>query len=79
MDVGSNIMEWTVHFLNDTVTEEFELLPIDMQAKFFRIVQLIQKHGIQSVKAPHVKPLDSPLWEMRMKWYIKGYLYLCRK
>jgi phage-related protein len=38
-----------------------------MRARFRRIVELIQNHGLERVREPHVKHLEGPLWEMRMK------------
>jgi phage-related protein len=60
-------MAWVVQFLDDRVREELEELPIDMKARFRRIVELIQGYGLEQVHEPHVKHLEGPLWEMRMK------------
>ena len=38
-----------------------------MQARFRRIVELIQTYGLEQVKEPHVKHREGHLWEMRMK------------
>jgi phage-related protein len=38
-----------------------------MQARFRRIVELIQGYGLEQVHEPHVKHLEGPLWEMRLK------------
>jgi phage-related protein len=32
-----------------------------------RIVELIQSYGLEHMREPHVKHLEGPLWEMRMK------------
>ena len=60
-------MAWIVELLDDRVREELEALPPDMQARFRRIVELIQGYGLERVHEPHVKHLEGPLWEMRMK------------
>src|SRR4051812_12972443 len=60
-------MAWVVELLDDRVREELEALPLDMQARFRRIVELIQGYGLERVHEPHVKHLEGPLWEMRMK------------
>jgi len=60
-------MAWIVELLDDRVREELEFLPADMQARFRRIVELIQGYGLERVREPHVKHLEGPLWEMRMK------------
>jgi hypothetical protein len=38
---------WIVELLNTTVRAELDSLPDDMLARFRRIVDLIQKHGLQ--------------------------------
>lgn len=58
---------WLVELLDDRVRDELEVLPLDMKARFRRIVQLIQDHGLDQVREPHIKHLEGPLWEMRMK------------
>jgi phage-related protein len=46
---------------------ELEAQPLDIRARFLRIVQLIETVGLPSVREPYVKHLEGPLWEMRMK------------
>ena len=58
---------WTVELLDARVLDELETLPADMKARFRRIVELIQTHGLEHVREPYVKHLEGPLWEMRMK------------
>jgi phage-related protein len=60
-------MAWVVELLDSRVQRELEALPIDMKARFRRIVELIQGYGLEQVREPHVKHLEGPLWEMRMK------------
>jgi phage-related protein len=60
-------MAWTVQFLDDGVRAALEALPGDIRARFERIVNLIQSHGLERVREPYVKHLEGPLWEMRMK------------
>ena len=60
-------MAWIVELLDDRVRDELEILPLDMQAHFRRIVELIQGYGLERVREPHVKHLEGSLWEMRMK------------
>jgi phage-related protein len=38
-----------------------------MRARFGRIVDLIQGYGLERTREPHVKHLEGPLWEIRMK------------
>lgn len=58
---------WTVEPLNAVVRAELEALPDDMLARFRRIVELIQNHGLDRVHGPYIKHLDGQLWEMRLK------------
>lgn len=37
-----------------------------MQARFNRIAQLIEDHGLAQLREPHVKHLDDKLWEIRI-------------
>lgn len=60
-------MTWIVELLDARVRDELEALPADMRARFRRIVELIQGHGLERMREPHVKHLEGPLWEMRMK------------
>src|SRR6266699_5757901 len=60
-------MTWSVEVLDTRVRDEIEALPADMRARFRRIVELIQHHGLELMREPHVKHLEGPLWEMRMK------------
>lgn len=60
-------MAWVVELLDDRVRNELDALPPDMRARFRKIVELIQGYGLERVHEPHVKHLEGPLWEMRMK------------
>ena len=58
--------DWVVELLSDAVEAELRDLPADMQARFLRIVELLESRGPERVGEPHVKHLDGKLWEMRM-------------
>ncbi len=49
--------EWAVEVLNDLVEAELLSLPKDMQARFLRISELLERFGPQRVGLPHVRPL----------------------
>jgi phage-related protein len=49
------------------VEAELEELPADMRARFVHVSRLIEEHGLERVRKPHVKHVRGPLWEMRMK------------
>ena len=58
---------WRVETLNETVDEEIAALPSDQLARFLRIGDLIETHGLPSVGAPYVDHIEGPIWEMRLK------------
>ena len=60
-------MTWIVETLNATVDAELDALPTDQLAKFARIGKMIQSLGLERVREPHVKHLEGPIWEIRMK------------
>lgn len=61
------LMNWTVEFLDETVQAELDACPVDIHARFERIVRLIQSYGLEKIHEPYVKHLEGRLWEMRMK------------
>jgi phage-related protein len=58
---------WQVLVASDMVQAELKALPADMQARYLRIVDLLEEHGPQRVGMPHIRPLEDKLWEMRMQ------------
>ena len=40
-------MAWVVEFLNEDVKESLDGFPLDIRARFQRIVELIQSHGLE--------------------------------
>ena len=57
---------WTVT-LHLQAEPELVALPADMQARFVHIAELLEEFGPQRVGLPHIRPLESKLWEMRMQ------------
>ena len=57
--------KWTVT-LHPLAEAELLVLPADMQARFVRIAEMLEDFGPQNVGLPHIRPLESKLWEMRM-------------
>jgi phage-related protein len=60
-------MTWTVQFLDAEVENEVTVLPSDIQAKLFRIIDMIEQSGLLAMREPYAKHLEKSLWEMRMK------------
>lgn len=59
-------MKWIVETLNEVVDAELEALPADMRARLSHIANLIEEMGLEQVGEPHVKHLESSIWEMRL-------------
>lgn len=60
-------MAWIVETLNVTVDAEVSALPADMRAQLVRISFLIEEFGLERIREPHIRHLEGPLWEMRMR------------
>ncbi len=56
---------WTVE-VHPLAEAELKALPADMRARFLHIAELLEHFGPQKVGLPHVRPVESKLWEMRM-------------
>jgi len=59
-------MGWIVTLLDQAIVADLGALPADIRARFSRIVSLIEGHGLELVREPHVKHIEGRLWEMRM-------------
>ncbi len=53
--------------LTAAAAAELAELAADQRAHFMRIKELIESHGLERVRYPHVEHLQGELWEMRMK------------
>lgn len=60
-------MRWTVEFLDEDVKAALTAMPVDIQAAFRRIVEMVGSYGLERMREPYVKHLEGPVWEMRMK------------
>jgi phage-related protein len=58
---------WSIVFVSAAAQAELDALPVDMRARFERIVNLVQSHGLEKVRESYVKHLEGKLWEMRLK------------
>ncbi len=56
---------WTVT-LHPLAANELQTIPADMQARFLHIGEMLVDLGPHRVGLPHIRPLESKLWEMRM-------------
>jgi phage-related protein len=60
-------MGWSLVFATEEARKELDALSSDMRASLERIAQLIQIVGLERVHQPHIKHLEGPLWEMRLR------------
>jgi phage-related protein len=60
-------LRWSIVLLDEGMKAALDALAPDIRARFARIVELIQTHGLERVREPHVKHLEGPVWEMRKK------------
>ncbi|HKJ70573.1 MAG TPA: type II toxin-antitoxin system RelE/ParE family toxin [Gammaproteobacteria bacterium] len=60
-------MSWSVEILDHRVEKELKKLPADMQARFLHVAELLEEFGPEGVGMPHVRPLESKLYEIRLK------------
>jgi phage-related protein len=60
------MMNWTV-ILHNKAEAELLTLPKELQARFLRIADMLEEVGPQRLGLPHIRPLESKLWEMRMQ------------
>lgn len=58
--------DWTVA-VHSLAEAELKSLPADMRARFLHIAELLESFGPTKVGMPHIRPLESKLWEMRMQ------------
>jgi phage-related protein len=59
-------MRWAFQTLNALVDEEVRALPSDLQGRFLRFAELIERVGFEALPRDSVKHLEGKLWELRM-------------
>ena len=42
-------------------------MPVEVRARFERIVRLVQTLGLERVHEPYIKHIEGRLWEMRLR------------
>ena len=60
-------MVWIVETLNAVVDAEVNALPADMRAHLTRLSFMIRDFGLERMREPHVKHVQGPLWEFRLR------------
>jgi phage-related protein len=56
---------WSVEYLPVAAREEAGL-PVDMQARLARMIDVLSEHGFAGLPRDWVKPLGGKLWELRV-------------
>jgi len=59
-------MQWTVLFVNARAEAEVGALPLDMQAHFARLTDMLRDHGLSAMRMPGARHLTGKLWELRL-------------
>ncbi len=59
-------MGWTVETVS-AVDAEIEALPVKLRARLIRLLETVEKVGLEALREPHVKHLDGKLWELRVR------------
>ncbi len=62
----TELVSWTIEFLDAGVQADLLALPADMIAKYVRIAELIEANGPSLVREPYTKSLGDGLYEIRM-------------
>lgn len=57
--------QWRVETLGPAVDAELEALPPALRAR--RLMEMVEKVGLDHMREPHVKHVEGKLWELRAK------------
>jgi len=60
-------MDWTVETLGKKVDDEIAALPPLLGARLLRLMESIERVGLERLGDPHVKHIEGKLWELRAK------------
>lgn len=58
---------WVVETLNADVDAEIDALPEGLRARLIYLMKMVERAGLENMRAPHVKHLEGKLWELRAK------------
>lgn len=60
-------MSWSVETLNSKVDDEIASLPPRLGSRLLRLMESIERVGLELLGEPHVKHIEGKLWELRAK------------
>ena len=58
-------MTWTVAFLPAARAELLDL-PVGLRGRLLRLIDVVQRAGLEQLHEPHARHLDGKLWELRV-------------
>jgi phage-related protein len=64
---GIFLVTWSFVFVNAEAQAELDALPLDVRARFERIVRLVQAFGLERVHEPYIRHIEGSIWEMRLR------------
>ena len=64
---GIFLVTWSFVFVNAEAQAELNALPLDVRARFERIVRLVQAFGLKRVHEPYIRHIEGSIWEMRLR------------
>ena len=59
-------MEWTVETVS-AVDAEMAALPVALRTRLVRLLETVERFGLEALRAPHVRHLEGTLWELRVR------------
>ncbi|KTD39442.1 hypothetical protein Lmor_0093 [Legionella moravica] len=59
-------MTWKVEFYNESVEKAILDMPLKIQARMLKLLELIEEHGA-NLGSPHTEPMGDGLFEIRAK------------
>lgn len=59
-------LDWTVETVS-AVDAEMAALPVGLRTRLVRLLETVEKFGLEALRAPHVKHLEGKLWELRVR------------
>lgn len=59
--------QWRVETLGPAVDAELDALPPALRARLLRLMEMVERVGLDHMREPHVKHVEGKLWELRAK------------
>ncbi len=60
-------MAWKVEVHDDRIRQALEQFPVEVLARFRRVVELIQAHGLEHLHYPGIEKVDARNWQMEIQ------------